>query len=44
MSNTLLIHASGLVALILNVVALVCTCERSLRLRSGDWERSRLTV
>jgi hypothetical protein len=35
MSNTLLIHVSGLVALALNVVALVCTCERSLRLRSG---------
>ena len=35
MSNTLLIHASGLAALVLNVVALVCTCERSLRLRSG---------
>jgi hypothetical protein len=35
MSNTLLIHASGLAALAFNVVALVCTCERSLRLRSG---------
>ena len=35
MSNTLLIHASGLIALAFNVVALVCTCERSLRLRSG---------
>jgi hypothetical protein len=35
MSNTLLIHVSGLLALALNVVALVCTCERSLRLRSG---------
>jgi hypothetical protein len=35
MSNTLLIHATGLGALALNVIALVCTCERSLRLRSG---------
>ena len=35
MTNTLLIHATGLGALALNVVALVCTCERSLRLRSG---------
>jgi hypothetical protein len=35
MSNDLLIHASGLLALALNVVALVCTCERRLRLRSG---------
>jgi len=35
MSNVLLIHATGLGALALNVVALVCTCERSLRLRSG---------
>jgi hypothetical protein len=35
MSNTLLIHATGLVALALNVVALACSCERSLRLRSG---------
>jgi len=35
MSNSLLIHVSGLIALTLNVVALVCTCERSLRLRSG---------
>ena len=35
MSNALLIHATGLGALALNVVALVCTCERSLRLRSG---------
>lgn len=35
MSNELLIHATGLVALALNVVALVCTCERRLRLRSG---------
>jgi hypothetical protein len=35
MSNTLLIHATGLCALVLNVIALVCTCERSLRVRSG---------
>jgi hypothetical protein len=35
MSNSLLIHATGLGALVLNVVALACTCERSLRLRSG---------
>ena len=35
MSNALLIHASGLCALALNVVALVCTCERRLRMRSG---------
>ena len=35
MTNTLLIHATGLGALALNIVALVCTCERSLRLRSG---------
>jgi hypothetical protein len=35
MSNALLIHATGLVALALNVVALVCTCERTLRVRSG---------
>jgi hypothetical protein len=35
MSNTLRIHATGLGALVLNVIALVCTCERSLRLRSG---------
>jgi hypothetical protein len=35
MSNTLLIHATGLGALARSVVALVCTCERSLRLRSG---------
>ena len=35
MSKLLLIHATGLGALVLNVVALVCTCERSLRLRSG---------
>jgi len=35
MSNDLLIHLTGLAALGLNVVALACTCERSLRLRSG---------
>jgi hypothetical protein len=35
MSNELLIHATGLDALALNVVALVCTCERTLRVRSG---------
>jgi hypothetical protein len=35
MSNALLIHATGLGALALNVVALVCTCERGLRVRSG---------
>ena len=35
MSNDLLIHATGLAALALNVVALVCTCERRLRVRSG---------
>jgi hypothetical protein len=35
MSTDLLIHATGLVALALNVVALVCTCEHRLRVRSG---------
>jgi hypothetical protein len=35
MSNEFLIHATGLGALVLNIVALVCTCERSLRVRSG---------
>jgi hypothetical protein len=35
MTNDLLIHATGLAALALNVVALVCTCERRLRVRSG---------
>ena len=35
MSNVLLIHATGIAALCLNVVALVCSCERRLRLRSG---------
>jgi hypothetical protein len=31
----LLIHATGLCALALNVIALVCTCERSMRVQSG---------
>jgi len=35
MPTDLLIHVTGLAALGLNVVALACTCERSLRLRSG---------
>jgi hypothetical protein len=35
MATDLLIHASGLCALVLNVAALVRTCERSLRLQSG---------
>ncbi len=35
MSHPLLIHVTGLLALALNVVALACTCERTLRLRSG---------
>ncbi len=35
MSHALLIHVTGLLALALNVVALACTCERTLRLRSG---------
>jgi hypothetical protein len=35
MSHSLLIHATGLCALVLNTVALVCTCERSLRVRTG---------
>ena len=35
MSNGLLIHATGIAALSLNVVALLCSCERRLRLRSG---------
>jgi hypothetical protein len=35
MSNALLIHVTGLLALAINVVALACSCERSLRLRSG---------
>ena len=35
MSNELLIHATGLAALALNVLALLRTCERSLRMQSG---------
>ena len=35
MANDLLIHATGLCALALNVIALLRTCERSLRLQSG---------
>src|SRR5258706_95621 len=35
MPTDLLIHATGLVALALNVIALARTCERSLRLQSG---------
>ena len=35
MANELLIHATGLCALALNVIALVRTCERSLRVQSG---------
>jgi hypothetical protein len=35
MANDLLIHATGVCALALNVVALVRTCERSLRVQSG---------
>src|SRR5438045_9503284 len=35
MAADLLIHATGVVALACNVVALVCTCERSLRVQSG---------
>lgn len=35
MATDLLIHASGLCALVLNVAALIRTCERSLRLQSG---------
>jgi hypothetical protein len=35
MTSDLLIHATGLAALVVNVVALVRTCERSLRLQSG---------
>ncbi len=35
MSNDLLIHATGLCALALNLVALVRTCERSLRMQSA---------
>ncbi len=33
--TAVLVHATGLCALALNLVALVCTCERSLRFRSG---------
>ena len=35
MPNELLIHATGLCALVLNVFALFRTCERSLRVQSG---------
>lgn len=35
MSNAVLVHATGLCALALNLVALVCNCERRLRVRSG---------
>lgn len=35
MTPEFLIHATGLSALVLNVVALLRTCERSLRLHSG---------
>jgi hypothetical protein len=35
LSSELFIHATGLVALVLNVIALVHTCERALRLQSG---------
>lgn len=35
MSNEVLIHATGLCALALNVLALLRTCEKSLRLQSG---------
>jgi len=35
MANDFLIHATGLCALALNVVALVRTCERQLRFQSG---------
>ena len=35
MATDFLIHASGLCALVLNVVALLRTCERSLRVQSG---------
>jgi len=35
MPNDLLIHATGLSALVLNVVALARTCERSLRVQSS---------
>lgn len=35
MSNDVLIHATGLCALVLNAFALLRTCERSLRVQSG---------
>lgn len=35
MATDFLIHASGLCALVLNVIALLRTCERSLRVQSG---------
>ena len=35
MANDFLIHATGLCALALNVIALVRTCERQLRFQSG---------
>ncbi len=35
MSNEFLIHLTGMCALVLNVLAIVKTCERRLRLQSG---------
>lgn len=35
MATDFLVHASGLAALALNVIALVRTCEKALRLQSG---------
>jgi len=35
MANDFLIHLTGICALVLNVLAIVKTCERSLRLQSG---------
>ncbi|WP_280151342.1 YgjV family protein [Piscinibacter sp. XHJ-5] len=35
MATDLLIHATGLTALVVNVIALIRTCERSLRMQSG---------
>ena len=35
MTNDLLIHATGMSALVLNVIALLRTCERTLRIESG---------
>jgi hypothetical protein len=35
MTTDLLIHATGLTALVVNVIALIRTCERSLRVQSG---------